>query len=594
MIVQAGQINTTGLVVPGLIVQIVPPSWTLLNGVPTNILGIVGTATWGPVNSPTIASGVADTSNQFGQMQPRKYDLGTVVAAAASQGGAASLRLVRVTDGTDVAASSILKQQAIATAIVHSGNAGTGYTVGDTITLPGGGVLTVATVNTGAVATVTITTPGAYTQATIPANPVAQASSSGSGTGAKFDLTFTAGITFTGIYTGSLGNSLQVVIGTGSNSTVGAPTFKITVALPGQVPEVFDNIGGTGNALYVAMAAAINSGNSPLRGPSRLVVATAGSSTGAPALQTLTFAGGTDGATTITSAVLIGVDTTPRTGMYALRGTKTSVAVLADADDSTQWTNQVVYGLSEGTYMIAVSPAGDTITNFASTIATAGIDSYAIKVLLGDWIYINDNVNNLVRLISPQGFIGGLLANLTPNNSTLNKKIQGIIGTQKSYANQQYSQAELQALGLARGDVIANPCPGGSYFGAQFGHNTSSNAVIHGDNYTRMTNYIAATLNGGMGIYVGQTITPTVMVNAKATLDSFFAALAQPSVAMPDGMINDWLVKLDKTNNPFTRTALGYMQADCQVQYQSILEFFIVNLQGGQSVVIQRVGVQAV
>src|SRR3954470_22961615 len=104
-IVQSGQINTTALLVPDLIVQIVPPSWTLLNGVPTNILGIVGTATWGPVNSPTIASGVADTTAQFGAMQARKYDLGTAVAASALQGGAASYRLVRVTDGTDVAAS---------------------------------------------------------------------------------------------------------------------------------------------------------------------------------------------------------------------------------------------------------------------------------------------------------------------------------------------------------------------------------------------------------------------------------------------------------------------------------------------------------
>ena len=106
MIVQQGQINTTALSVPGLYVQIVPPSWTLLNGVPTNILGIVGTATWGPVDSPTIASGVTDTASQFGAMQPRKYDLGTAVAAASSQGGSAALRLVRVTDGTDVAASS--------------------------------------------------------------------------------------------------------------------------------------------------------------------------------------------------------------------------------------------------------------------------------------------------------------------------------------------------------------------------------------------------------------------------------------------------------------------------------------------------------
>jgi uncharacterized protein len=33
-----------------------------------------------------------------------------------------------------------------------------------------------------------------------------------------------------------------------------------------------------------------------------------------------------------------------------------------------------------------------------------------------------------------------------------------------------------------------------------------------------------------------------------------------------------------------TRTALGYVQADVQVQYQGINEKFIVNLQGGQGV----------
>src|SRR5580692_2419676 len=96
LIVQSGQINTNALVVPNLIIQIVPPSFTILNGVPTNIVGIVGTANWGPVNSPTVASGIADASRQFGSMQARKYDLNTAVYVAALQGGAASLRLVRV------------------------------------------------------------------------------------------------------------------------------------------------------------------------------------------------------------------------------------------------------------------------------------------------------------------------------------------------------------------------------------------------------------------------------------------------------------------------------------------------------------------
>ena len=50
-IVQQGSINTTALVVPDLYVQIVPPQNLVLNGVPTNVVGVVGTASWGPVTS---------------------------------------------------------------------------------------------------------------------------------------------------------------------------------------------------------------------------------------------------------------------------------------------------------------------------------------------------------------------------------------------------------------------------------------------------------------------------------------------------------------------------------------------------------------
>lgn len=579
LIVQQGQVNTNAIVVPNLIIQIVPPSFTLLNGVPTNVVGIVGTATWGPVNSPVIASGLPDATRLFGPMQPRKHDLNTAVFAAALQGGVANLRLVRVTDGTDAAASAAVRQLGVSAAAVAAG--GSNYSVGNTITLTGGAVLTVATISGSAVTGVTVTTPGSYSS--LPTNPVAQTATNGSGTGATFNLTFATGLTLTAMYTGSNGNNLTYAIGTGSNSTVGAPTYKLTFQLPGQLPEVFDNIGGTGNTLYLNMADAINLGQSGLRGPSELVVATAGAATLAPLTGTGTLSGGTDGTGTINSATLIGQDIIPRKGMYALRDTGVSVAMLADADDSTQWTYQNAFGLAEGAYMVGVSPAGDTISNFATTIATAGIDSYAMKIIFGDWCYISDPVNNQVRLISPQGFIAGLLGNLTPSNSTLNKPISGIIGTQKTRLNQQYSQAELQAIALARGDLITNPAPGGSYFAARFGRNSSSNAVINGDNYTRMTNFIAATLNAGMGIYVGRKISPTVMNQAYATLDAFLSNLEQ------QGESQDHQIVLDKSNNPFTRTALGYLQADVKVQYFSIVSVFLVNLEGGQSVRIDRV-----
>ena len=501
-VVQSGSINTTALIVPDLYVQIVPPNVTLLNGLPTNILGMVGTATWGPVNSPTIVGNMSNYALLFGPIQARTYDMGTAVAAAVLQ-GANNFRCVRVTDGTDVAASVIA-------------------------------------------------------QATC--------------------------ITFTSKYTGTLGNSTNVIVGTGTQSS----TSKVTITMPGNAPEVFDNIPGTANALWVNMANAINNGQSGMRGPSNFITASAGAGVTAPTLTTYPLVGGTDGATTITSTVLVGVDTVPRKGMYALRNTNTSIAVLADAFDSTQWTTQVAYGLSEGTYMIMVGPVGDTIANAVTVKGTAGIDTYTAKVLFGDWVYFNDTVNNQVRLISPQGFIAGRLANLSPEQSSLNKPLYGIVGTQKSYQNQFYSSAELSALGAAGIDLITNPIPAGNSFGARFGHNSSSNAVINGDNYTRMTNYIAYTLNGGMGLFVGQLQSATVRRAAASTISAFLEGLSgQNMIGSADGT-QPYSVQIDNTNNPQNRVALGYMQADVKVRYLSVIEKFIVNLEGGQSVSINR------
>lgn len=499
---QQGQINTTALIVPDLYVQIVPPSNSLLNGQPTNVLGIVGTAPWGPVNAPTSVSSMADYSQKFGALQARKYDMGTAVAAAVLQ-GANNIRCVRITDGTDTAATVIAQ---------------------------------------------------------------------------------TTCITFTSKYTGTLGNSATVAVAPGS----AAATFKATVSMPGQVPEVFDNIPGTANALWVNMAAAINGGQSGQRGPSQFIVATAGAGITAPTTTSYPLTGGTDGSTTISGTVALGVDTVPRKGMYALRNTGAAIAFLADVDDTTTFTAQVAYGNSEGTYMIGVTPAGDTISGAVTAKATAAIDAYTFKYLLGDWVYFNDTVNNQVRLISPQGFVAGRLANLSPEQSSLNKPLYGIVGTQKSYQNLTYSGAELVSLGAAGIDVITNPIPAGNQFGVRFGHNSSSNPVINGDNYTRMTNYLAVTMNAGMGLFIGKLQSEDVRRDASATLQAFLGTLVrQNMIGNADGT-QPFSVQIDASNNPKARVSLGYMQADVKVQYLSVIEKFLVNLEGGQSVTINR------
>jgi hypothetical protein len=76
-------------------------------------------------------------------------------------------------------------------AVASVASGGTGYAIGDTITLSNTyEKLTVTTVSGGAVTAVNITTSVNMLTAFIPANPVAQSLSSGGGTGASFNLTW--------------------------------------------------------------------------------------------------------------------------------------------------------------------------------------------------------------------------------------------------------------------------------------------------------------------------------------------------------------------------------------------------------------------
>ncbi len=510
-ITQAGSLNTTALSVPDLYVQIVPPQQLLLNGVTSNVIGIVGTASWGPVNQAVVFGSIAQLASIYGAPVPRKYDLGTHVGTAAAQGAAAFVG-VRVTDSTDVAAN--------------------------------------------------------------------------------YALLFGAGsypVLLTALYTGSLGNRVAVDLEPGSR----AGSWRLVLSLPGNIPEVFDNIDATvgGVVFWSNLVAAINGGVGVLRGPSQLVVASLGTAVSVPpsVVQAQTLLGGTDGASGVVAETLVGGDGIPRSGMYALRGQGCALGILSDADDNSTWSSQVAFGLSEGIYMILTGPAGQTVAAAISGKQAAGIDSYSAKLMFGDWLAWYDQANQQTRLVSPQGFVAGRLGNLAPSQSSLNKPLYGVVGSQRSGAigssqTSTYSTAELQTLFSNGIDVICNPAPGGPYWAVRCGHNSSSNAAIYGDSYTRLTNYISATLAAGMGSYVGQLINQSLFANIRATLLGYLGnLLSQGILGSPDGS-TPYAVKCDLANNPQSRTALGYVQADVQVIYQGINEKFLVNLQGGAGV----------
>jgi hypothetical protein len=169
-IYQAGSLNTSALTAPDLYVQVVAPKTQYINGVATDGLGLVGIASWGPVNSPFLIGSASDQALYIGSQQNRKYDLATAVAISL-QLGASNLNCVRVTDGSDIAASATLKDAA--------------------------------------------------------STPV-------------------IGVTLTAIYTGTTGNKIQAMITAGT----AVDSYKLTIYLPGQTAEVFDNITGSGATLF--------------------------------------------------------------------------------------------------------------------------------------------------------------------------------------------------------------------------------------------------------------------------------------------------------------------------------------------------------
>lgn len=487
--------------VPDAYIINVAPTVPLIGDVQTDQINLVGTATWGPVGAPVAFSTPQDYALLFGPAPaPRKYDMLTQVSAAALV-GARNFRGVRVTDGTDAAATVVV---------------------------------------------------------------------------------LTNCITFTSKYTGSGANGDTVTIANGS----AAGSFKATVSRAGARPEVFDNITGSANAFWVNLAAAINLGQSGLRGASNYIVATAGVGVTAPALATYTLAGGADGATTITGAVLIGADTGTRTGMYALRGVGPGMMILADCDDSTTWAAQVAFSLSEGQYAMLVGPSGEYTApaTVASNKSTAGIDSYAAKLLVGDWVYLLDTATGRPRLVSPQGFAAGSLAMIGPEQSGLNKPIPGVVGTQKTSAGQVYSVADLAVFGAAGLDIITNPIPAGAAFGLRFGRNTSSNLAINGDNYSRMIPFLAASAATVVGQFVGQLQTADQRRKAKACFDAWLNGLWRTGkISNPQGT-QPYSVILDDSNNPPNRVSLGFEQVDLKIQLGPVIMIFVLNIEAGQTV----------
>ncbi len=521
--------------------------------------------------------------------------------------GYATSDTITLAGGTFTTASILtVNSTTLVSLAVNAG--GTGYAPGDQIALAGGtasvpAIVIVDTVTSGAVVTFHIvkggtytvnsaaltqaTTTGAGTGATFnmglfgvyaatpttlgsysatPASPVSQSASSGSGTGATFTMGWgLLAIAVTAGGSGYTASSQIIVTGTGSGGTA-----NITLASTGSVIEVVLLTTGSG---YMNPTVVFSSGTAS-------ATATVGSQNlpATPASPYL-FTGGTDGNAGVTGTTLLGSNSAPvPTGMYALGNANTSLFALVDCDTASTWSIQNAFGTTIGSQAIIVGPPSQTVAAGVTAKSNAGIIQNSSIYLLGDWCgYLDTNNNNIVRLISPQGFYAGIMGNLSPEQSPLNKVMNGVIYTQKSQMGQIYQDSDYVTMMQNGIEVISNPIPAGTSFGCETGKSAGLDLSTNNVNIQRMANFLALSFSrsGVIGAYIGLLQTPSVQDSARASLVSFLQSL------VANQQIEAFKVVLDSTNNPNNRVVLGFMEAQITVQLFSVIIVFLIDLNVG-------------
>lgn len=625
-----GQQNLSALSVPGVYVDVILPQ-PLLIGAPTNIEGLIGVASWGPTNAVVMASQISDAALNLGPPQIRTYDITSHIAAATQVGGSIGFACVRVTDGTDTAAQAVIKDAAgAATGVTltakYTGTLGNQIqasiqngsqlnTLMCVIAFPGlqpqqfNNIPTGATNASGSI--VFTLNPTASQTVTLGGTAITFVTSNPSGPqvviGASLAATlqnlalFLNASTDTNIskcnYASSAFTSTLTI--TSKTSGTSNNSFSLVTTVTGATVSGATLTGGAAasNTFWVNLTNAINNGNA-FSGPSNNVVATVGASTALPALSSpVTLTGGTDGSSGVTDATLMGQDVLPRKGVYVLRGVGCDCFTPIDMTTISYWAALVSLALSENMMAIVSTASGTSYANTITDRNNAGADSPWIWILSGDYPTFFDSYNSVSRLINPTAFAIGIVGNLSPQESPLNKPLQGVSSTQTSAVGEVYSEADLSLINLGGIDVIlpATQSPGGFYYSFATGRNASSNTAANGVEYTRMTNYLAKTAQSkAAGSFIGrlQSIQPNDQTRqqAKALFDGFSAFLASPQVGLGingQGIIDiPWFVQCDLNNNPPATQARGYLFLYWQVRYLNVIRYFVIKFQGGGNVTV--------
>lgn len=514
----------------GVYIDQIPAPAPSPTGPNTGLVAIIGTANWGPVDIATVFSDVSSLGYAFGNNSLLPNAL--LADAPTCMPECKSFLGVRVTDGTDTSATILIKD-----------------------TVP----------------TTLVTLTSKYTGA-LP-NPTTTASPN-TGVGAFSTCSLVA------------------------SSGTGSPQYQAAIIFPGYSTETFTvnafatpGSGYSASALIANLVAAVNGTVAGQNGSLRWT-ASAGSGTGTPGTGNFTASGGTNGTTTITTAVLIGTNSnTNRTGIFALTGKiQAAQYFLAGNTDPTTAATLAAFSAAEDAF---------DVVGFSSLLPTAtaqadiGIDNMVSDntFLTMDWVSFYDPFAGLQRLLAPMGKIAGIIASLPAYLYPGNKPVggaNGVISTDR--ASDPISQAEAalrqqsNLLYLTNNPNLFNRATG---YGLPFG--TTSSGKLISD--VRMLKTLSVQLGQAFGPLVGDMQGP-LPANGADT-DPFRIALRDTAdeVLQPyliAKQIAGYTVINDLTNNTNTQIQQGFAFISIAVTTLSGVRFIVTFLQVGNTVQFQQ------
>jgi uncharacterized protein len=633
ILISPDQINLSALTIPAVYLVVQPPQASI-TGAPASVVGRIGTASWGPVNIPVLVGDLNVQNSQFGGVSAASLtdpsDMATDTWVALQQASTAGIssQQVRVTDGTDTQASLVLNDNLADTITVTIGTSSS-PTADDIVTLiftnsqitgsPVHIAYTVVDADTTSIIAAALKTEINASSALAAAGITATVSSAVITVHANTDLdiipviTYTlsmdatetvvisagsavVGGTLTALYSGILGNQIKVSILPGTGSSF---VNVLLTAWSGKAQELYMGLPNS-SAFWAALQSALSSGIGSQRPPSNLARFAPASSTHAPQLLVAhALSGGTDGRS-VDSAELVGSPTggpnAQGSGLYALLRAIPSPqqAWCVGLTDMTVAPTIQSFAVQNGILCFISEPIGTTVSQTVSDLQNYGINSYEVVTLI-DWPQLFDAVNNVSRFVPPTGAGGGLCSALSPEQSPLNKPMEGILTTYQFQNFGPYQDADISLANTNGVALFCNPIGRGPGFGFITAVNTSLNNIGTAPiEYSRMTNFLIQSVGANLGQYLGalQSQQPVDPVRSaiKSNLNTFLAQL-ESNKQLDDHVV---LCEFSQTNNsPGYNTPATIAEHICSVfvaaTYLSSIWYLIFTLQGGTTVSVQNV-----